>query len=300
MPDHPADDRPGAGSDPGYVTTIFDAAGRTLSSTDQIGDTTSYTYDPGGQTLTTTDPRGKVTTDCYYYQNGTGQCAHGAPADGGSADDLYSTTTPTPPPTRPARSPPTPTIPATSADTTTTPAGTTTDTYDANGDLTAVAYSGTAFGVYHPGQPVLHLQRGRHPPHHGRRHRHHHLQLRRQRRRHLPGADRQRTGLANTTTVLQLLHHRRARHGHLPRLHRPHQPGGHLHLRRHRGHGLGDGLAGRQVTFAHDSDGNTTGQDNNVSSTNPNGTSRTAFSYDNADQTPGHLTPHLPVWAPKP
>ena len=41
---------------------------------------------------------------------------------------------------------------------------------------------------------------------------------------------------------------------------------------------------GNEVTFTHDTDGNTTAQDNDVSTSNPNGTSSTAFSYDNADQ----------------
>ena len=43
-----------------------------------------------------------------------------------------------------------------------------------------------------------------------------------------------------------------------------------------------DWLANK-VTFAHDADGNPTGQDNNVSTSNPNGTSATTFTYDNAD-----------------
>ena len=68
----------------GYATTIYDPAGQTSSSTDADGDTTAYTYDPVGNVLTTTDPRGKVTTNCYYDEDGTGQCAHSAPAGGGT------------------------------------------------------------------------------------------------------------------------------------------------------------------------------------------------------------------------
>jgi RHS repeat-associated protein len=145
-PSSPPSTAPAAGSDPGYVTTIFDYAGRTTSGTDQIGDTTSYTYDPAGNTLTTTDPRGEVTTNCYYYEDASGQCAHSAPAGGGSADDLYSQTTPDTS-TDPSGETTTHTYyPGEAAEATTTPAGTTTDTYDALGDLTAAAYTGTATG----------------------------------------------------------------------------------------------------------------------------------------------------------
>jgi RHS repeat-associated protein len=149
-PSSPPSSPPAAGSDPGYVTTIYDYAGRTTSDTDQIGDTTSYTYSPAGNTLTTTDPRGEVTTDCYYYEDSSGQCAHAAPAGGGSADDLYSQTTPDTT-TDPSGETTTHTYyPGEAAEATTTPAGTTTDTYDALGDLTAAAYSGTATGYSVP------------------------------------------------------------------------------------------------------------------------------------------------------
>ena len=40
---------------------------------------------------------------------------------------------------------------------------------------------------------------------------------------------------------------------------------------------------GNEVSFAHDTDNNTTAQDNDVSTSNPSGTSNTAFAYDNAD-----------------
>ena len=53
-----------------------------------------YTYAPAARCSPRPNPGGNVTTNCYYYEDGTGECAHGAPAGGGSADDLYSTTTP--------------------------------------------------------------------------------------------------------------------------------------------------------------------------------------------------------------
>ena len=119
--------------------------------TDQVGDTTSYTYDPAGQTLTTTDPRGKVTTNCYYYQNATGAVRPQRPGRRAVGrrpvlDHHPGHRAPTPP----GRPPPTPTIPASQTDTTTTPAGTTTDTYDANGDLTSVAYTTPPAGMPSP------------------------------------------------------------------------------------------------------------------------------------------------------
>ena len=75
-PSSPPTTAPTSGSNPGYVTTIFDAAGNTMSTTDQAGETTSYSYSPGGQVLTTTNPNGSVTTNCYYYEDSSGACAH--------------------------------------------------------------------------------------------------------------------------------------------------------------------------------------------------------------------------------
>jgi YD repeat-containing protein len=137
---------PAIGSDPGYTTTIFDAAGQTISATDPLGDTTSYTYDPAGNRLTTTNPDGKTTTDCYYWEDTGAGCASGAPSAGGTGDSLYSETTPD---TTADPSGETTTYtyyPGGAADTTTTPAGTTTDSYDGLGDLTGKTYSNTASG----------------------------------------------------------------------------------------------------------------------------------------------------------
>lgn len=142
---------PSTGSNPGYVTTIFDAANRTTSSTDATGSTTSYTYDPDGNQLTVTDPGGNVTTNCYYHEDASGQCAYSAPAASGTASSLYSTT-----------SPPTQQdsgglvteftyFPGGATDTKVTPSTTATDAYDAAGDLTSVIYSGLASGYTSPG-----------------------------------------------------------------------------------------------------------------------------------------------------
>ena len=85
-----------------------------------------------------------MTSDCYYYQSGTGACAHGAPTDGGSGSELYSEQPP-------GLSATTYTYcPGGEADTTTSPAGTTTDAYDAMGDLVSKTYSGTASGYSVP------------------------------------------------------------------------------------------------------------------------------------------------------
>ena len=79
------------------TTTIFDAAGHTccLPPT-QVGDYhVVHLRRHRRAVLTTTDPRGQITTDCYYYESATGECAQGAPARRRwRADDLYSSTTP--------------------------------------------------------------------------------------------------------------------------------------------------------------------------------------------------------------
>jgi RHS repeat-associated protein len=143
-PATPATTAPATGSGPGYETTVYDAAGQVLSSTDAAGDTTSYTYDPDGAVLTTTGPSGQVTTDCYYWQ--TSGCASGAPADGGDATDLYSTATP-PAQGEPSGATTTYTyLPGGAVATKTTAAGTVTDAYDAAGELTSVTHSTPAPG----------------------------------------------------------------------------------------------------------------------------------------------------------
>ena len=60
-PSTPPTTAPWDGEDPGYSTTIYDAAGLSLSVTDQIGETTSYGYDSAGLKASVTDPNGSVT-----------------------------------------------------------------------------------------------------------------------------------------------------------------------------------------------------------------------------------------------
>ena len=149
-PGAPPTSPPAQGSNPGYVTTIFDAAGRTVSSTDQVGDTTTYTYDAAANVLTTTDPRGKVTANCYYWQNTTGSCAHSAPAGGGAASAEYSSTTPATSADPSGELTTTTYFPGTVIDATTNPAETATNAYDAMGELTSVTHSGNASGYSTP------------------------------------------------------------------------------------------------------------------------------------------------------
>ena len=83
---------PVAGSQPGYSWTVYDPAGRTLTSTTGNGDTTTTTYDATGSALSVTDPSGNTTVNCYYWQTST--CASNAPSGGGLGIQLYSTTSP--------------------------------------------------------------------------------------------------------------------------------------------------------------------------------------------------------------
>jgi RHS repeat-associated protein len=266
----------------GYATTIYDHAGQPLSSTDADGHTTSNTYDPAGQVLTTTDPRGKVTTNCYYDQNGTGQCANGAPAGGGTGSSLFSTTTP-----------------ATSADpsgevttytnapggqtlTKTTPAGTATDTYDAAGDLLSTTYSGVASGyvtptttseTYNVDGTMSTMADATGTTTYGY------------------DANGDVTsqalvaigGLSNaalsfsyfTTGALNtVVYPSYAGHAN-PTLTYAYDPEGQM--------ATATDWLGNEIAFAHDADNNTTTQKNDVSVSNPNGTSSTAFAFDNAD-----------------
>jgi RHS repeat-associated protein len=282
-PSSPPTSAPSTGSNPGYVTTIFDAQGNTLSSSDQAGDTTSYTYNSAGQVLTTTDPRGKVSTDCYYDQNGSGQCANAAPSAGGLGSSLYSTATPVTT-TDPSGEVTTDTyFPGGQSDAGTNPAGTTTDAYDAMGDLSGVTYSNTAGGFAAPTNLAYTYNQD------GSRH-----TMVDATGTTTYGYDDNgdvtsqalaaSTGLANTTTdygydaagtLGSVTYPSYAGHS-SPQVTYSYDTTGAMTS-------ATDWL-GNVVSFGHDASGNTTAQDNNVSGTNPNGTSSTSFSYDAANQ----------------
>jgi RHS repeat-associated protein len=137
----------------GYTTTIYDWAGLTLSTTDQLANTTILAYDGAGSKSSSTDPNGKVTRYCSYGDTTT--CATAAPIGGGSGSMLYSTTTPATS-ADPAGMTTTDTYwPGGSPETVTTPAGTTTTTPDAAGDPLSSAY--VAAGGYVPPPNVINL-----------------------------------------------------------------------------------------------------------------------------------------------
>ena len=179
-----------------------------------------------------------MTTDCDYYQNGTGQCAHSAPAGGGSADALYTTATPATTADPSGQTTTDTYYPGGQPDAVTNPAGTSTDAYDAKGDLTSVTYSGTASGYTAPTNLSYTYNSD------GSRHT---MVDATGTTTYSYDADgdvtsqalvaASGTGLAKHHQ-LQLLHHRGAGHHHLPGLPWILQPAGHLQLRRHRGHGL--------------------------------------------------------------
>ncbi len=268
----------------GYSTTIYDADGHTLSSTDKVGDTTAYTYDSSGHTLTTTDPRGKVTTNCYYGQSGTGQCAAAAPVGGGSPDDLYSTTTPATS-TDPSGETTTMTYyPGDATHATTTPAGTTTDSYDANEDLTGVDYSGTASGYTTSSNQSFTFNPD------GTRHTMvdatgtttyfyddngdiYEVQL----------AATSGSGLANSVVSYGYFSTGVRSYVEYPTVGSTEIEASYTYDALGNMATVTDGL-GNQVAFSHDRDGNLTSQDNSVI-LNPSETSSTTYSYDNADES---------------
>ena len=169
---------PPTGTTTGYRTTIYDPAGLTTSTTDQVGDTTSYTYDGDANKLTSIDPAGQTTNYCYYWQDAAEQCAASAPTAGGAGNMLYSTTTPATT-ADPGGETTTDTYwPGGATEVVTNPAGSTTTNPDAAGDTTTVAYA--ASGSYvQPTNVSYYVQRGPDAEDHGRRHRHHDLLLRR-------------------------------------------------------------------------------------------------------------------------
>ena len=281
-PTTPPTTPPTTGSNPGYVTTIYDPTGLVLDSSTAAGDTTASTYDAAGDTLTTTDPRGEVTTNCYYDQNASGQCAHSAPAGGGIGTALYSTTTPATS-ADPSGETSTYTYFAGGAlDISTTPGATATDAYDAAGDLTSTTYSGIGSGYSTPANTSATYN--------------------------VDGATHTVTdatgtstygydamgdvtsqalvatgGLANATTSYSYYTTGAkstvtypAYTGYSnPVVTYTYDPTGAM--------ATSTDWLGNEITYSHDADGNTTNQANHVSTSNPNGTSSTASTYDNAD-----------------
>ena len=271
---------PAQGSNPGYTTTIYDPAGLTLSTTDQLGDTTTYGYDSAGLESSVTDPSGSATTDyCYYYQSGSGNCAASAPAGGGAGSDQYAQVLP-------SETPSTYTYDAGgAADATSSPAGSTTDSYDALGDLTAETYSNTVSGYSTPANVSYTY--------------------------YVDGSRETMTDGTGTTTYTydamgdvtsqafsaasgsglssNTISYSYFTTGLLASVAYP--PYGNYFSSptvTYTYDALGNMASetdwlGNKVSFAHDGDGNLTAQDNEVSSSYPNGTSGTTYAYDGAD-----------------
>jgi RHS repeat-associated protein len=143
-PTTPPTSPPATGSDPGYSTTIYDGAGRTVSTTDPDGNTTANGW-VNGELQTVTDADGNVTTNCSFSES----CAS-AGAGQGLATSLYTTTRPPSQADSGGEVTTTTYEPGGQVHTSSTPAGTTTSTYDANGDLLKDAYSNTASGYSAP------------------------------------------------------------------------------------------------------------------------------------------------------
>jgi RHS repeat-associated protein len=283
-PTTPPTSAPSTGSDPGYDVTIYDAAGNVLSSSNPLGDTTSYSYDGVGNVLTTSDPRGEVTTNCYYDENGTGACAHSAPSAGGSGGDLYSTKTPDTT-ADPSGEITTDTyFPGDEPETTTTPSSTATYSYDDFGDLLSTTYSAVASGYATPAttSATFNVDGTEHT---------------------MTDASGTTTygydamgdvtsqalvatsgsGLSNATTSYSYF-----TTGVLATLTYPAYAGSSDPVVSYAYDSDGAMISstdwlGNEITYNHDLDGNETAQDNDVSGTYPSGTSSTAFTYDAAD-----------------
>ena len=147
-PTTPPTTAPSTGSNPGYGVTIYDAAGRTVASSDADGNTTSYGYDAYGDQTSVTDPNGNETTNCYYVSSEG--CASDAPDGGGPASMEYSTTRPDTAANPDGETTTTSYEPGGSTASVTTPAGTMTTDYDPSGDVTSKSYSDTASGYTTP------------------------------------------------------------------------------------------------------------------------------------------------------
>jgi RHS repeat-associated protein len=72
------------------LTLRYDAVGRVVSSTDQLGQTTSFTYLPDGRPATQTSPSGTVTTNTYDARTGQLTKVTVAPANGTPLTTTYT------------------------------------------------------------------------------------------------------------------------------------------------------------------------------------------------------------------
>ena len=274
----------GASHVSGTTTTSYDPAGQTLATTDQLGDVTGYTYDAAGHVLTATDPRGEVTTNCYYDENASGQCAQSAPASGGSGDDLYTSTTPVTTADPSGETTAYTYFPGDQVDTTTTPGATATAAYDAAGDLLSTTYSGIGGGyatpantsdTYNVDGSVHTMTDATGTTTYG------YDAMGDVTSQALVAAGG--TGLSNATTDYTYF-----TTGVLASLTYPAYSGHSDPVVNYTYDGTGamatstDWL-GNEISYSHDANGNSTNQANDVSTSNPNGTSSTAQTYDAAD-----------------
>jgi RHS repeat-associated protein len=285
-PSSPPSTAPSSGSNPGYVTTIYDADGHASSTTNQLGDTTSYSFDASGNALTTADPRGEITTSCYYDENGAGQCAHGAPSAGGTGDNLYSTTAPDTTADPSGEETTFTYYPGGATDTTTTPAATETSTYDAQGDLLSTSYSAVSSGYTTPattsrtynadGTQATMIDAS------GATTYSYDAAGDITQQAFVAGSG---TDLADATTSYTYYNN-----GNEASVTYPFYTGSSDPVANYDYDATGAMISttdwlGNTITFSHDFDGNQISQDNNVSTSNPTGTSSTTFAYDAADET---------------
>ena len=283
-PTSPPTSPPAQGSHPGYRTTIYDAAGRVTSTTDELGDTTHTSYDPAGHVLSVTDPRGKITTNCYYTQNATGQCAANAPTDGGSGDDLYSTTTPATAADPTGEKTTFTYYPGGQTHVTTTPAGATTIDYDANENPTSVTYGNTVSGYATPANLTFsyYVDGARHTMADGTGTTTYTLDSAGNLTQQAFTASG--NGLQDSTMSYAYFTSGALKSVSYPSYGSYSNPtASYAYDATGAMTSVTDWL-NKQITFTHDANGNATSQNNAVTTSNPNGTSSTTFSYDAADQ----------------
>jgi len=266
-------DEPGSG----YTFSQYDSNGNVLETTDPLDHATTNHYGADNLLLYSENPLGEKIAYCYYYQS----CASGAPADSGTADDLFSMTTPTT---------------ATDLDgqityytygpdgqitTTTSTAGITTTSYNDAGAVQSVEYSGTASGYSTPHNITYSYNTD------GTRHT---MIDATGTTTYLYNVTGEVTSQALTALVGTGLSGSTTTYGYNTQgaLTSVTYPGNSDPKATYSYDAAGILVSvtdwnGHQITFAHDGDGNPTAQDNNVGSANPKGTSSTTFSYDPAD-----------------